>query len=61
MPVAMVSTRSSLLPNFGYGPSISKSAARLFSSRMIFTFAYFIALNESATTESPAIPQAIVR
>ena len=68
---AMSSTRLSLLPNCGYSPSISKSNATfeattlpslsLMSPRIGFTFAYLIADNESAATERPAIPHAIVR
>ena len=72
---AISSTRLSLLPNCGYSPSISKSVATFFATpstspflflisislRIGFTFAYLIAESESAATESPAIPQAIVR
>ena len=68
---AISSTRLSLLPYCGYSPSISKSIATLLattlpslslmSPRTGLTFAYLIAESESAATERPAIPQAIVR
>ena len=38
-----------------------KSTAKPFSSRIGDTFAYLIADSESAATDRPAIPQAIVR
>ena len=55
---AISSTRSSLFPYLGKSPSISKSTAIPFSSRIGLTFAYLIADNESATTDNPAIPVA---
>ena len=67
----MLSTRSSLLPYCGYSPLISKSIATLeattlpslslISPRIGLTLAYLIADKESAATDNPAIPQAIVR
>ena len=55
---AKLSTRSSSLPYLGKSPSISKSTAMPFSSRIGFTLAYLIADKESATTDKPAIPVA---
>ncbi len=61
MSTAILSTRSSLLPNAGYSPSMMKSTAMPRSSRTGFTRACLIAERESATTESPAMPHAMVR
>ena len=60
MKISVISLES-LLPKAGYSPSTSKSTARPFSSLITLTFAYFIADNESATTDKPAIPHASVR
>ena len=55
------STRLSLLPYLGKSPSISKSVTRPSSLRIGLTCAYLIADKESAATDNPAIPVAIVR
>ena len=57
---AISSTLSSLVPYLGKSPSISKSTATPASFLIVLTLACFIADNESAVTERPAIPQAIV-
>ena len=58
---AIRSTRSSSLPNFGKSPSVMKSQTRPASFSTGLTFAYRIAEKLSASTESPAMPPAIVR
>ncbi|SCT46090.1 Uncharacterised protein [Staphylococcus aureus] len=50
-----------MLPYLGKSPSISKSTTRPSSLRIGLTCAYLIADNESAATDKPAIPVAIVR
>ena len=55
---AKSSTLSSSFPYLGKSPSISKSTAIPFSL-IGLTLANLTALNESATTDKPAIPNAI--
>jgi hypothetical protein len=56
---AMLSTLSSSFPNIGKSHSILKSIAIHFSFLIGVTLAYFIADNESAIIDIPAIPYAI--
>ena len=58
---AISSALSSSFPYFGKSPVVSKSTTIPLSSRIVFTFAYLIALKESTTCENPAIPVANVR
>ena len=57
---AISSTLSSLLPYIGNSPSVSKSTTIPSSFLIGLTLAYLIAESESAHTDNPAIPQAIV-
>ena len=57
---AISSTLSSSFPYLGKSPSTSKSTAIPSSFLIGLTLAYLIADNESAQTDKPAIPQAIV-
>ena len=59
---AMVSTRSSLLPKVGNRPVLLHNRQRVRSRRgSTWTLAYLIADRLSATTERPAMPNAMVR